>query len=386
MTTPPAQTCKPPRPSVLVVDDDQFAHTCLSRLLSSKYEVTVAESGPEALSLLGTAKPDLILIEADLPGIDGYETCRRIREQSNVPIIFVSGSDQVEALLQAFDSGGDDYVTKPFNDRVLARKVDLAIEVGTERKRLLLERAQEKALTHTLLSAMGESAMLLKFMKDILKCNDFHSLTSKITETVAEFGLHCCVQIRHEFLTLTHATRGEATPMEISVMNHVLKMGRIVQFKKRMAVNFDNLSIVIMNMPEDEEQCGRIRDNLVILCDGAQALVDYIGKQFSALHEKEDIMGESAKAHDCLVELKELQLNYQTSIQVLLHDFINHVETEYQAMDLVADQEHRISSLMGKIVGKMFDVFHENGQEFSLKTDEIMAILIPDRGNAVELF
>ena len=348
--------------------------------------MAVAESGTAALALLETAKPDLILMDGDMPGLSGYETCRRIREWSDVPVLFVSGNDDIDALLQAFDAGANDYVPKPFDVRLLARKIDLAIAAEAKKKSLQNERVREQAFTHLLASAMGDNGLLLNFMREILKCKDFHALANTITDTIATYGLHSCVQIRHEFLTLTRTVRGDATPLETSVLEYATSMGRVFQFKQRMAVNYDNITVVVFDMPADEDQCGRIRDNLAILCEGAQALVEDIGRQFIALHEKEDLMGESAKARECLLELKDLQSGYQSSLQVLLHDFINHIESEYQAMDLLQEQEQRISALMDRIVGKMFDVFHENGQEFSRRADEIMGILIPDRGDAVELF
>jgi len=373
-------------PTVLVVDHDKITRQLLSMLLSGKYAVEEAESGTDALMLLGAVKPDLILMEGNMPGLDGYETCRRIRMQSQVPVIFVSSDDEIDALLHAFDSGGDDYVHKPFDVRVLAKKIDLAISAETARKRLLSERVQEHVFTGMLTSAMGDSGILLTFMREMLKCNDFHSLANRIIETIAAYGLHSCVQIRHPIMTLTRSTGGEATELELSVVNHAASMGRVFQFKKRMAVNYDNITIVVLNMPDDEEQNGRIRDNLVILCESAQALVEEIARRFDALFEKEAMLGDSARAHECLQELKELQRGYQAGLQVLLHDFINQVETEYRGMDLLLVQERRISALMEKIVGKMFDVFHQNGQEFSRKTDDIMRILVPDRGASVELF
>jgi CheY-like chemotaxis protein len=373
-------------PTVLVVENDPFARLLLSTLLSSKYAVEIAESGNDALMVVNSIKPDLILMGGDMPGLSEHDTCRKIRQRSEAPVIFVSGDQDIDAALSALDSGGHDYVPKAFDTRFLARKIDLAIEGEIKRKLLLAERIQEQAMARTLASTIGESGILLNFMRELLRCEDFHSLTNKITEAIAAFGLYSCVQVRHEFLTLTLTTQGEATPLELSVVEHVLGMGRVFQFKKRMAVNYDNVTIVILNMPDNEEQCGRIRDNLVILCESAQALVEEIGRRFNALHEKEDIMGDSAKAHDCLLELKDLQRGYQSSIQMLLHDFINQVESEYRSMDLLLEQEQRISALMGKIVGKMFDVFHENGQEFTRKSDEILGILIPDRSDAVELF
>ncbi|QBD77855.1 response regulator transcription factor [Ktedonosporobacter rubrisoli] len=108
---------------ILVVDDEIEIMRALQRSLSAhSYEVYTAESGEEALEAISHYRPDLVLLDLGLPGISGLEVCKRVRTQSNLPIIVLSVKDKERDKVQALDLGADDYVSKPFGmDEVLAR-------------------------------------------------------------------------------------------------------------------------------------------------------------------------------------------------------------------------------------------------------------------------
>lgn len=112
---------------ILVVEDQDDNRQIIRDLLSAKgYELVEATTGEEGLKLAATGKPDLILMDIQLPGMDGYEVTRRIKanpELNAIPIIVVtsyalSGDDK-----KAFDAGCNGYVTKPFSPRVLLAKI-----------------------------------------------------------------------------------------------------------------------------------------------------------------------------------------------------------------------------------------------------------------------
>ena len=90
--------------------------------MRSGYEVITAPDGEKALELLASARPDLIVLDVVLPGIDGFEVCRRIRLDSQVPIVMLTARDEEDDVMRGFKLGVNDYMTKPFSVRlVLAR-------------------------------------------------------------------------------------------------------------------------------------------------------------------------------------------------------------------------------------------------------------------------
>ncbi len=105
--------------TVLVVDDTEFIQLLLRRLLErAGYAFLGAATGAEGLSLLARVTPDLVLLDVQMPGMDGYETCRELRRIPRleaVPVVFLSARDTAEDARAASEVGGDDFVVKPFD-------------------------------------------------------------------------------------------------------------------------------------------------------------------------------------------------------------------------------------------------------------------------------
>ena len=114
-------------PTVLVVDDNlQNREVAEGNLIGAGYAVIQAEGGAEALALLAAQRPDLVLLDVLMPGMDGYETCRRIRalpEGGDVPVLFLTALGDLETHKAALDSGADDFLTKPLNRTELLIRV-----------------------------------------------------------------------------------------------------------------------------------------------------------------------------------------------------------------------------------------------------------------------
>ena len=109
---------------VLVVDDDVKTVEMVKLYLKRDgYKVLAAYDGIEALRLARESRPDLIVLDLMLPGMDGLEVCRKVREESDVPIIMLTARTTENDRLAGLDSGADDYVTKPFSPRELAARV-----------------------------------------------------------------------------------------------------------------------------------------------------------------------------------------------------------------------------------------------------------------------
>lgn len=109
---------------LLIADDEPDIVDTLARCFSSRgYEIMRASSGEEAIRQAGRA-PDLILLDVNMPDLDGLEVCRRIRQHVSCPIIFLTARVEESDKLRGFAAGGDDYVVKPFSIEELSARVD----------------------------------------------------------------------------------------------------------------------------------------------------------------------------------------------------------------------------------------------------------------------
>jgi two-component system KDP operon response regulator KdpE len=114
--------------TILVVDDEpQLRRAMKATLTDLGYSVIEAKTGEDALELLRTESPDLVLLDLNMPGIGGLETCRAIRETSEVPIIVLSVRNTERDKVQVLDAGADDYVTKPFGIQELLARIRAAM-------------------------------------------------------------------------------------------------------------------------------------------------------------------------------------------------------------------------------------------------------------------
>lgn len=109
---------------LLIADDEADLSTMLKRYFElNDYDVTVAENGLQAIEKAGK-QPDLILLDINMPDIDGLEVCRRIRDFVNCPILFLTARIEDQDKLKGFAVGGDDYIVKPFSIEELGARVD----------------------------------------------------------------------------------------------------------------------------------------------------------------------------------------------------------------------------------------------------------------------
>ena len=112
------------RSRILIVDDDPDIRNVLCFLLNDKYNVSQAQDGPKALEFLQTQPDtDLVVLDVMMPGMNGYEVCAKIREFSNLPILFLTAKSAEEDRLSAYHSGGDDFLSKPFSQAEFLAKV-----------------------------------------------------------------------------------------------------------------------------------------------------------------------------------------------------------------------------------------------------------------------
>jgi CheY-like chemotaxis protein len=119
----------------------------LEGLLQDSYDLTSARSGAGCLQQVELQKPDLILLDVNMPDIDGLETCARLKadpETAEIPIIFVSALASQEELMAGYEAGGDDYITKPFSEEILQKKIEIVL--ASQQTRQELKKISDRAV------------------------------------------------------------------------------------------------------------------------------------------------------------------------------------------------------------------------------------------------
>ncbi len=201
---------------ILVVDDQpaniQIVGAALGKL---GHEIIPASDGPTALRRLALRPPDLILLDLLMPEMDGCEVCRRIRmnpEWKDIPVIFLSAADDKDFIVRALESGGVDYITKPFNQAELISRVrtQLALKSASDRLKQLAEDKDELLgiLAHDLKNHLGGMQMSAQLLSDrVAKAANADTRTAQLAENIAHSSGQLLAFVK-EFLANAAADHG----------------------------------------------------------------------------------------------------------------------------------------------------------------------------------
>lgn len=157
---------------VLIVDDTPANLDLLCGMLRDRgYRVRVATSGPRALAAVRAEKPDLLLLDVTMPGMSGYDVCRQLKaddQLGGIPVIFISALDEVVDKVRAFESGGADYVTKPFQFGEVLARIDNQLRIQRLQRDLEHRNAELLRLNQELLASQEREARILTTLSDVL--------------------------------------------------------------------------------------------------------------------------------------------------------------------------------------------------------------------------
>lgn len=171
----------PSSSTILLVDDNLGALEALRGALEGQgYRLMSASSGPEALEMLTQVLPDLILLDVMMPGMDGFEVCRRIRERpgiAEVPVIMVTALEDRDSRVRGFEAGADDFVSKPFDRRELRARVKTVTSLNRFRRL-----AEERGKVEKLVTLSPDGILLLDGSGNIQMANPAFSQMVGVAE------------------------------------------------------------------------------------------------------------------------------------------------------------------------------------------------------------
>ncbi len=351
------------RHRVAVVDDVAAMHKLYDGVLKDRYEVLAFSTGREFVD--SGEEVDAVLLDIEMPEMDGYETCRHLRAQGMdaTQVLFVSGHDSEQERMAAYEAGGDDFVTKPIVADELRLKVDVAV-----RRRKVVQSLEDRSsmaqqIAFSAMSSMGALGVILDFMRGSADICDAGTLATRLLEAMHAWGLRGAVRLRGADGVRDAFSDNQHSPLQASVMDSLKDMGRIFQMRSRAIVNFPHVTLLVENLPvDDEDALGRTRDNLAMLGETAETTLR--GLNAMAQHDRQQRI-----ARETLDELKSLLASTAE------HSTQNRGQTEAQLMHLRADvqmllrsfgltsiQESMISGELERSTQEMLDLFDEATQ------------------------
>jgi DNA-binding response OmpR family regulator len=362
---------------VFAVDDDPLILAVLEESLSHDCRVETFTSGHTCLERLKEIRPDMFIIDVNMPEVDGYALCRQLKDDfdtQDVPVTFISASNDIDTCLAGYEAGGEDFLQKPLKPGELESKVRVARRIMAQKMALREQAGYAQRTALSAMTSMSELGVVLHFLSKSFTCDTMRELGEAVLGALQQYDLQGAVQLRVGEDVLTVSPNGIDLPLEVAVINHVKDSGRIFQFRKRCVFNFGHLTLMINNMPvEDAERCGRIRDNVALLAEGGDARLRAmeverknrdrqlgVARALPRVHSALDVVQANYR-RNCF-ELTQLMIEYQEN---LLKSFVHLGLTEKQEEFFTAMAQ----GFMERMVGTQDQSLAIVGQLESLASD-----------------
>lgn len=367
------------RQSVLVVDDNPVVQAAIAAVLEDHYEVHTVENGTDALAMMTSISPNLVLLDIAMPQMDGYETCRKIRENSSVPIVFVSARDSLEERLRAFEVGGDDFIAKPFDGQILALKVERTLKLQGRASELSAEKEAMQQMANDLMAINGETRVLLDFLKQNLSCMHYDDLGQSLKYVIENHGLDCEIRLRHPEGVIRLAVGDSLSPLEETLLEKSEGLSGAFLYKQRLLIASPAVSLLVSNLSPNPEAATRLQNNLIALVEATEGLLQTITARREATLTTESLQVAVLNAHEATRELQADFHQQQVETSVLLHELIDKVESSYFSLGLTEGQEERISGMLREETEAVMSLFQTVGEAMDAKFSRIMDSLAPPR-------
>jgi len=259
---------------ILIVDDTPENLDILGKTLRPEgYNLAVANNGEQALKTITHFKPDLILLDVMMPGIDGYETCKTIKQMENmcdIPIIFVTAKHSPDDIIHGFNAGGVDYINKPFVQAEVCARVKSHLQLHAAKKHLIKLNYQKNKflgiaahdLRNPLTSIMGFSDLMLTEIKN----NTFNAMRC---QKMASLIFRASTSMRNLINDLLDISAIEEANLILDKKNHsicelITERVNIAQTQfvnKNISISLECTGNIMATM--DNDKIARVIDNLI---------------------------------------------------------------------------------------------------------------------------
>jgi len=293
------------KPKILLIDDDKALHYLLNDALND-YELISAFSGSEGVAQFKEELFDLILLDVNMQRMNGYSVCQQIREFETgapVPVLFLSGQTSLEDILKGYESGGNDYITKPFKLAELIAKVGVEVETYHLENDLQSNLNEVTEAVLTVQSSNSKIHSICRFLQQAFFCKDIDSLCQLFFTVTNGFGTEATLYIHtSETMNFYHSS-GKAHSLSKAILEQVhAQGGRILQFGNDRAVfNWEYASLLVNHLQEDVDNLAMLMDGFEMGLKAIEASSQFDGLLSSYRETKHKQSIEVAKAFDDVV-------------------------------------------------------------------------------------
>lgn len=323
----------------LVTPDEEWISLHKERL-GREFDLNVYRTEKECRAALADKQPQVLILDTALPG--GFALHREVRDD------FMTG-DVYQLLLCNEDEAAhdyfvaDDFLLKPLASSVFWKKTALIRKLFEDKagSREQLSYAQGVALTA--MSSMGELGVVMQFLSHSFACTSLPAVADLALEALRQYERTGVVHFVWEGEHLTATTDGlPASEVHQGMIAQYRLLGRLLEIDTNLIVNFDHVSILITNMPEDPQHCGRIRDNLATLAEGVESRIQGLLLEHDVILKQQGIRYAVYEVRDSVRHLGLRQMEDMKSSRDLVNAVIDEYEDAFTHMGIALELENRL--------------------------------------------
>lgn len=337
-------------PLIYVADADAAFRQKAEQVLGADFSVRTFPDGISCISLLSEKPPAILLLGTNLPDATAMDLCRDMRGDEQVRdthVIILLGHDAGQAEVdEAHDAGCDEALTHPVDLVNLRRQLRTTYRLAAERSSFRQQASYAQQVAMTAMTSMGELGVVLQFLSKCFSCKGAPEVAAEVLSALQQYGLSGAVQLRFGQDSLIQSTPGGNSAEDGAVIQKLHGIGRIFEFKTRMVINYDYCSILMNDVPDDNEVRGRIRDNVAMLAEGAHARINSLIIEQDNRRKQGGIRFALGEILEMTSELRDQQAIAQERGQNAVNQVIHTFESAFIRFGLTADQESELIGLL----------------------------------------
>ncbi len=363
-----------PQVKILAIDDDSVSRKMIGRALADqKFELQYAVNGEEGIEKAVELVPDIIILDVEMPGMNGYEVCEHIRDTgpiAHIPIVFLSSLVTLRERMQGYEAGGDDYLVKPFEKESLVLKIKVLARYNEEQKRLRAEFEQAHKTAMIALTGSSELGIAMQFVEKSYGFHDPEHIAGALLEVCQRFQLNCVAMIFTNHGAIWKSNNEAVKPLEKDMIDMLDRNQRFIDFGGRTIVNFVNLSLLVRNMPLDNiDRYGRMKDLLPMLLAAVDSKLNVIKVEHGLASQSSELLQAFKQIRGRLYHLAKTLIDKQNDGEVLLNSMVTELNADLLRMGLDDDQESYVLNTIDNAITEATKELDASGTMYRVFTD-----------------
>lgn len=279
--------------NIAYLDDEPTNIKIIQQALKAEYNISCFHHARDFLAA-EDAYPDLLLLDVQMPDMNGHQVCEALRAKGyDKPILFLSAYSDIEERLKGYYSGGDDYLSKPFNFDELKLKIKNNLKRYSDLQKTQQQLQQASTTAMTAINNASEMGIALLYTQKTHACENTEQLANSLKETLRSYGLNAVFCFRQaQGMHYDSVSGAELSALEKELLDAYQRCNKIATHGSRCLLSSQKISILIKNMPSDEEKTGRLRDHLALIQGTSHQHLNFLATKNQQLAQQEFFISE----------------------------------------------------------------------------------------------